>query len=48
MKIVFDDDREDIVIKSKAKLNIGKKAKVNKDEKKINRQHKKSKKASKK
>ena len=50
MKIVFDVDREDIVIKTKseAKLNIGKKAKVNIDEKKINRQHKKAKKASKK
>jgi len=48
MKIVFDDDREDIVIKSEAKLNIGKKAKVNKDEKKINRQLKKAKKSTKK
>jgi hypothetical protein len=50
MKIVFDDDREDIVIKSKseAKLNIGKKAKVNKDETKINRQFKKAKKSTKK
>jgi|8_EtaG_2_1085327.scaffolds.fasta_scaffold55854_2 hypothetical protein len=50
MKIVFDDDREDIVIKSKseAKLNIGKKAKVNKDETKINRQLKKAKKSTKK
>ncbi len=50
MKIVFDDDREDIVIKSKseAKLNIGKKAKVTKDEKKINRQLKKAKKSTKK
>ena len=48
MKIVFDDDREDIVIKTEEKLNIGKKAKVIKNEKKIDRQHKKAKKATKK
>ena len=45
MKIVYDDDREDVIIgKPQAKLNIAKKAKVNKnDEKKINKQFKKSK-----
>lgn len=41
MKIVFDDDREDIVFK--AKLNIANKAKNNKNEKKVNKQFKKRK-----
>jgi|TARA_X000001382_G_scaffold863_1_gene1076 hypothetical protein len=48
MKIVFDDDREDIVIKSEAKLNIGNKTKDNKNEAKVNKQLKKAKKSNKK
>tara|TARA_R110002167_G_scaffold60476_5_gene170829 strand:+ start:491 stop:643 length:153 start_codon:yes stop_codon:yes gene_type:complete len=45
MKIVYDDDREDVIIGNpRAKLNIAKKAKVIKnDEKKINKQFKKPK-----
>ena len=48
MKIVFDDDREDIVIKSKAKPYIGNKTKDNKNEAKVNKQLKKAKKSNKK
>jgi len=46
MKIVYDDDREDLVIK--AKSYIGNKTKDNKNEAKVNKQLKKAKKSNKK